>query len=172
MCILVQTASFPRFWRKKWYIIWKPRFFFHSKKTKQKIQKGQLKKNSFSSLANSQYFFMKISWIGPSASKIYWCKGYLCGSIYVAVRLSDISSKIDKKCIFGVFRLFLSLCQTASQPYRLSHTNVFRINQFYQPKDQPMKFSWKNIKNWRSWKKCFFLSQAFNFFFSKKKKNK
>ena len=35
------------------------------------------------------------------------------------------------KCIFGVFRVFLSLCQTASQPYRLSHANALCINQFY-----------------------------------------
>ena len=34
-------------------------------------------------------------------------------------------------CIFCVFRLFLSLCQTASQPYKLSHTNALRVNQFY-----------------------------------------
>ena len=53
-------------------------------------------------------------------------------------------------CNFGIFRVFLSLCQTASQLYRLSHTNALRINQFYQPKDQSMKFSWKNIENWRS----------------------
>ena len=39
----------------------------------------------------------------------------------MAVRLSDISSKTGKKCIFCVFRSFLSLCRTASLPYRLSH---------------------------------------------------
>ena len=38
----------------------------------------------------------------------------------MVVRLSDISSKTGKKCIFCVFRLFLSLCPTASQPYRLA----------------------------------------------------
>ena len=31
---------------------------------KKKNQNGLLKKTSFSSSANSQYFFMKISWIG------------------------------------------------------------------------------------------------------------
>ena len=54
------------------------------------------------------------------------------------------------KCIFCVFRLFLSLCRTASRPYRLSHTNALRINQFYTSKDQSQKFSRKNIENWRS----------------------
>ena len=101
-------------------------FFFEKK-----IQNGRLKKRSFSSSANSQYFFMKISWIGPWVSRIDWCEGHWYGSTYMAVRLSDICSKTGKKCIFGVFRLFLSFCWTASQLYRLSQTNALRINQFY-----------------------------------------
>ena len=32
------------------------------------------------------------------------------------VRLSNIKSKTAKKCLFGVFRPFLSLCRTASWP--------------------------------------------------------
>jgi hypothetical protein len=40
------------------------------KKLKKKIQNGRLKKSSFSSSANSQYFFLKISWIGPWVSRI------------------------------------------------------------------------------------------------------
>ena len=136
MCLLFRMKSFPKFWRshpqyrKKWYLIWKPRLFSLEINKKQ-IQNGRLKKSSFSSSANSQYFFLKISWIGPWVSRIDWCEGHWCGSTYMVVRLSDISSKTGKKCIFGVFRLFLSLCRTASQPYRLSHTNALRINQFY-----------------------------------------
>ena len=71
---------------------------------KQKNQNGWLKKSLFSSSANSQYFFVKISWIGPLVSRIDWCKGHWRGLTYM-VRLSDISSKTDKKCIFCVFRL-------------------------------------------------------------------
>ena len=41
-------------------------FFF----LKKKIQNGRLKKSTFSNSANSQIFFMKISWIGPWVSKI------------------------------------------------------------------------------------------------------
>ena len=96
-----------------------------------KIQNGRLKKTSFSSSANSQYFFMKFSWIGPWVSRIDWCEGHWFVSTFVAVRLSDISSKTGKKCIFGVFRVFLSLCQTASQPQKLTQTNALPINQFY-----------------------------------------
>ena len=36
--------------------------------------------------------------------------------------------KTGKKCIFWVFRPFLSFCCTASRPYRLSHINAHRIN--------------------------------------------
>ena len=35
-------------------------------------------------------------------------------------------------------------------------SNFERALLFYQPKDQSMKFSWKNIENWRSWKMRFF----------------
>ena len=68
----------------------------------------------------------------------------------MVVRLSDISSKTGKKCIFGVFRLFLCLCRTASRPYKLSLINALCINQCCTSKDQSQKFSQKNIENWRS----------------------
>ena len=60
-------------------------FFFW----KQKFKMADSKKNSFSSSANSRYFFMKISWIGPWNSRIDWCHGHWCGSTYR--RLSNIS---------------------------------------------------------------------------------
>ena len=43
-------------------------------------------------------------------------------------------------CVFCVFWLFWSLCQTTSWPYRLSHINALHINQFYWSKDQFIKF--------------------------------
>jgi len=49
----------------------------------------------------------------------------------MVVRMSDVNSKIGKKCIFCVFRPFLGLYQTVSRPYRLSHTNALCINQSY-----------------------------------------
>ena len=79
----------------------------NSKWPTKKIQNGRLKKTSFSSSANSQYFFMKFLWIGPWVSRIDWCEGHWFGSTYMVVRLSDISSKTDKKCVFCVFRLFV-----------------------------------------------------------------
>ena len=38
-------------------------------------KKNQNGRRSFSSFANSEYFFSKISWIGSWVSRIDWCKG-------------------------------------------------------------------------------------------------
>ena len=76
--------------------------------------------------------------------------------------------KNRQKVLFCIFRPFLSLCWIVSQPYRLSHNNALHINQFYSPKDQSMKFSLKNIENWRSWKMRFlpfFWVGHYEFFF-------
>ena len=116
-----QSSPFARSWG------WSKKLFFL--KRKQSIWPTQ--KNEFFKTANSQYFFSKISWIGFWVSKIDWCKRHWCGSTYMTVRLSDISSKTGKKCSFCVFRQFLSLCWTASQPYRFSHINALCINQSY-----------------------------------------
>ena len=54
----------------------KPKVFFIRKKQnkkfffEKKIQNGRLKKRSFFKIANSQYFLVKISWIGPWVSRI------------------------------------------------------------------------------------------------------
>jgi hypothetical protein len=44
-------------------------------KQKKKIQNGRLKKRSFSRIVNSQYFFVKISWIGRWISRMIDAKG-------------------------------------------------------------------------------------------------
>ena len=69
---------------------------------------------------------------------------------------------IPKKCIFSPFLTW--------QPYSLSHVDALRINLSYSPKDQSLKFSWKNIENWLSWKMklcfvfCFVLFFVIGFF--------
>jgi hypothetical protein len=89
-------------------------------------------KIEFFKIVNSQKNFVKISWIVSRVSRnSWWCEGHWCSSTYLVVRLSDVSSNTGKKCIFGVFRLFLRLCRTASQPYRLSYINALCINYFY-----------------------------------------
>ena len=82
---------------------------------KNEIKNGWLKKSSFFKIDNSQYFFVKISWMGPWVSRIDWREGHWCGLTYMVVRSSNISFKTGKKLNFCVFRPFLSLCQTASR---------------------------------------------------------
>ena len=90
------------------------------------------KKIKMAYLENSKWPPQKnLVWFGPWLSRIDWCKGHWFVTTYMVVRLSDISSKTGKKCVFCVFRLFLSLCRTASRPYKLRQINALRINQFY-----------------------------------------
>ena len=64
-------------------------------------------KNLVFQLRQFSIFFMKFLWFGPWVSRIDWCEGHWNVSTYMVVRLSDISSKTDKKCVFCVFRLFV-----------------------------------------------------------------
>jgi hypothetical protein len=81
--------------------------------------------------------------------------------------MANVSSKTGKKCIFCVFRPFLSLCRPASRPYGLKQIKALRINQSYYLKDQSMKYWRKLLSFWRSWKTQFFWVGHFEFFFSK-----
>ena len=58
---------------------------------------------SFSSSANSQYFFPKILGIGSWVSRINWCKGHWCCSTDMVIRLSEVRSKTTKKMYFTPF---------------------------------------------------------------------
>ena len=64
------------------------------KKIEKKVQNGRLKKTMFCQTVNSQYFFTKLSGMRPWVRKSDWCEGHWYGSTYMAVRLSDISSKM------------------------------------------------------------------------------
>ena len=65
------------------------KFFFAKKKSKM----ADFSKSPFFKIANSQNFFVKISWIGPWVSRIDWCEGHWCSSTYMVVRLSNIRAK-------------------------------------------------------------------------------
>ena len=80
----------------------------------QKPKTKKLNKSHFQGFANSQYFFVKISGIGPWMCRIDWCKGHWCGSTYMVVRLSDITSKTGKKCILVFLGCF---CTYVGQPH-------------------------------------------------------
>ena len=62
-----------------------------------KFQNGRLKKPMFFKTVNSQYFFVKLSGIGPWVRRINWCKGHQCDSTNMVVRQSDIRPKTGKK---------------------------------------------------------------------------
>ena len=61
-------------------------------------------------------FFAKILGIGPWVSRMNWCKEHQCGSTYMVVRLSDITSKKGRKPKWCIFYPFLSLCWTSWWP--------------------------------------------------------
>ena len=94
-------------------------------------------------------------------------QGYLKQNILFTYR--NISN-----ALFFVFWPFLSLhmYDRASRPYRLSYINELCINQFYEPKDQSMKF-WQKILRIGDFEKlCFFESAVLFFFFKKKLSHK
>ena len=93
---------------------------------KKKIQNGWLKKACFPAPPILNIFSPKFHGLVLQLVELIDAKGIgVAQPKYMAVRLSDISSKTGNKCIFCVFRPFLSLCRTASRPHRLSHTNAF-----------------------------------------------
>ena len=53
------------------YLLWIP---------KKLVSCGRLKKNTFFKTVHTQYFFAKLSGIGPWVSMINWCKGHQCES--------------------------------------------------------------------------------------------
>ena len=59
--------------------------------------------------------------------------------------------KMQFLCLYTFFDLTDSLTTIL-----VEHINAFCMNLSYSPKDQSLKFSRKNIENWRSWKMTFF----------------
>ena len=64
------------------------------------VKKWPTQKTEIFITTNSQYLFPKISWIGSWICTIDWCKGHWCGSTYMVLRLSNISSKTGKNAFF------------------------------------------------------------------------
>ena len=72
---------------------WSKRIFFFFFLKEKKIKMADFSKWPFFKIANSRNFFAKISQIGPWVSRIDWWEGHQCDSTYMAVRLSNVSSK-------------------------------------------------------------------------------
>ena len=149
----------------KLWLIWigmkGKKIFFEKKKN----QIGQLKKTQIFTSANFQYFFVKISWIGPWVSRIDWCEENWCGSTYMAVRLSNIFKlknhlKHKKMHFLLVFELMsdsLTFCWATLMPFAsINPTN---------PRTSPWNF-WKKILRIGGIEKlCFFESAILDGFF-------
>ena len=63
------------------------------KNWRKKFKMADFSKWPFFKIANSRFFFAKISEIGPWVSWVDWCEGHWCGSICMVVRRSEISSQ-------------------------------------------------------------------------------
>ena len=133
------------------------------KKERKKNQNGRLKKTTFFKIADSQYYFVKISWISPWVSRIDWCKGHWCSLTYMAVRLFDISSKTFKKCNFCVFGPFLSLCRTVNHIGWATSMPFPSFNSI-NPRTNSINFHKKILRIGDFEKCCFFESAILNFF--------
>ena len=101
--------------------------------------------------------------------KNYPCPGlFLLTHVYFFVHLlpsaflplrprKQLKTKLEiwlRQWNFGRFWTYVE--QPHGHILRLSYINVLHINQFYELKDQAIKFSQKNIENWWFWKMLFF----------------
>ena len=115
--------------------------------------------------SNSQNIFAKILQIGPWVNRIDWRKGHWCGSTYMVVRLSEISSKNTTNVYLACFRGYVGqpldhIGRATSMPF----ASIIFIN--------PRTNLWIFLKkisrieggNWKT--HFFFWVSHFEFFFS------
>ena len=116
-------------------------------------------------LANFQYFFVKISGVGPWMCRINW---YQCGSTYMVVRLSNIRPKTGKNAFFvflGLFRAYIG------QPHghvRWAIPMPFASINPTNPRTNAWNFHEKIFRVGGAGKWGFFESAILKFFFQKK----
>ena len=90
----------------KWHSKFKANFYIFSVYTsffferRKKIKMTDSKKPEIFNSPNSQYFIAKISGIGPWVIRINWREGYQCGSTYMAIRMSYMTTKNAFLAIF------------------------------------------------------------------------
>ena len=99
---------------------------------------------------------MKFLWIGRLVSRIDWCEGHWFVSTFVAVRLSDISSKTGKKCILEFLGCFFPY---AGQP----HDHIVASINPTNPRTNPWKFLEKILRIGGAGKWGFFEAAILNF---------
>ena len=104
-------------------------------------------------------FFRESSGNGPCVIRINWWKGHQCGSTCMVIRLSTVTSKTSKNAFFVFLACFRAY---VGQPDDHIATSMPFPSIF--PSHQSLKFSLKNIENWRNWKTQFFWVSHFEFF--------
>ena len=134
---------------------WNKKKFFCKKKLKWTTQKTEIFK-----ITNSQNFVAKILWIGLLNNSIDWCKGHWCGSIYMVMRLSEVSSKHAKSPFFGCFWAYVGqphdhIPWAKSMPFASINTTNTRSN--------PWNFH-ENFSRIGGFKKLTFLIAHFEIF--------
>ena len=72
------------------------------KNWKRKIQNGRLKKTDFFKIASTQIYLVNFHGLTLRVSRIDWCKGHWCGSIYM-VETVQRKLKNRQKMVFFVF---------------------------------------------------------------------
>ena len=132
---------------------------------KKKIQNGRLKKRSFFTSVNSQYFFVKILWIRPWVSRIGWCEGHWCGSTYMAVRLPNISSKTAKNPKKAFFACFWAYVGQSLNHIGWATSMPFASINPTDPRTNPQKFYKRILRIGDFEKLSFFKAAILNFFF-------
>ena len=106
---------------------------------------------------------MKFPWIGPWDSRINWCEGHWYSSTYKVVRLSDISSKTDKKCVFCVFRLFWAYVGQPHDHISWAKPMPFASINSTNPRTNPWEFHEKILRIGGAGKWVFFEAAILNF---------
>ena len=130
------------------------------------------KKLSFSTTPKSWAITAKISWIGPWVSRIDWCEGHWFGTTYMAVRLSDMSSKQPKNTKNAYFACFWAYIGQPHGHIDWATSMPFASINSINPGTKPWKFHKKILRIGDFEKRCCFLSWPFWFFLLYSYKNK
>ena len=103
-------------------------------------------------------------WLVPWVITIDWCEGHWCGSTYMAVRLSDISSKTGKKCIFVFLGHFWAYVGQPHGHIDWATSLPFASINPTNPRTNPWNFHKKILRIGGVEKLSFFESAILNFF--------
>ena len=111
----VEKSQF--FWIGHFEFIFSKKNFFSWKK----IKMADSEKLSFSKPPILNFFFSKISWIGPWVSGINWCEGHQCGSTYICCQISKICIAMECNIVCTIVHI-----QTFDKKLRIKNTFLYQ----------------------------------------------